>query len=107
VKSSETSRVNYLIYGKEVAETTGTPHLQGHVYFAKQTSAKKGLKMLGVQAHMSPARLVPNSIECCKKEGNCEEFGTPPTATDQPGKPSDLEDFKAAVKSGQCNRVEL
>ena len=56
---------------------------------------------------MSPARLVPNSIECCKKGGIWEEFGTPPTVTDQPGKRSDLEDFKAAVKSGQRNRVEL
>ena len=79
-KSFDDSRVNYVIFGKEVAKS-GTPHLQGQISFNKQTSIKKALKILGIVAHFSPTRDIPKSIEYCKKDGQWEDFGTPPTVT--------------------------
>ena len=105
-KSSDKSRVDYIIYGKEVSKS-GTPHLQGHVSFNKQTSIKRALKVLGIQAHFSFARNTSNSIEYCKKDGDYVEYGTPPTVTNTRGKRSDLAAFKEAVKSGNRDKVQL
>lgn len=103
-RSYEEGNILYIVYGKEVG-ASGTPHLQGAVSFADQTRRSKALKLLGVQAHLEPARNLSKLIEYCKKDGDVTEFGTvKPT---NPGRRSDLEEFKSAVKAGNRNRKDL
>ncbi|CAB9498802.1 Para-Rep C7 [Seminavis robusta] len=100
------STVDHVIFGKEVG-ASGTPHLQGNVSFSKRTSMKKALKTLGIQAHLSITRQLERAIEYCKKNGDWCEFGTPPRITQTPGKRSDIDPFKEAVKAGNRDKKLL
>lgn len=69
---------NYLIYGHEIAPTTGTPHLQG--YF--QLKTKKRLTTLKKELintmHLEPAYGSYDSNRVyCQKDNNTFEKGTP------------------------------
>jgi hypothetical protein len=88
----------YYIYGREVGEQ-GTPHLQGFVSFPTRKRLSYVKKHVG-QAHFSMARMIDNSIEYCKKEGDWEEFGERPKDNKKCGKRTDLESFKEDVKAG-------
>lgn len=68
--------VEYLVYGKEVAPTTGTPHLQGLVVFKVRKS------LIGVRDHL-PRRCsgieamggtYSQAADYCRKEGDFKEF---------------------------------
>lgn len=100
----QSNDVSYVIYGKEVA-TTGTPHLQGHVYVTRQHSLRKIKNVLAIEAHFTPVRDVQRSIDYCKKDGTYREFGVPPhRAGSNKGL---LEAFRATIASGITNRKEL
>ena len=103
--SVDSSRADYLVYGKETS-STGTPHLQGHVYFSTQKRLSQILKLLP-QAHYSVARNIGRSIEYAKKEGDYREFGTQPNVSQAPGKRNDLESFKSSVRNGMVDFKEL
>lgn len=93
----------YIIFGREVGEQ-GTPHLQGFVSFPSRKRLPQVIAALG-QCHCSIARLITQSIEYCKKEDeNAIEVGVPPTTK---GQRNDLEEFKAAVKSGLKDMKEI
>lgn len=70
--------VKYLIYGKEVAPETGTPHLQGYVVFeSARTSAAVRRSMPG--CHLSVARgTASQNVVYCKKDGEWTERGSCP-----------------------------
>jgi hypothetical protein len=87
---------SYLIYGKEVGES-GTPHLQGFVSFTRRVYLTDVKKRISRTAHFELSRLVPESIEYCKKDNDVYEYGTPPVGQ---GKRSDIDDFKTDVKDG-------
>lgn len=97
------SSVDYLIFGREVGES-GTPHLQGFVSFPSRKRLTQVISLLG-QCHCSVARFIQQSIEYCKKEGDVEEIGTPPTTTT--GQRNDLEAFKDDVKQGNLDLKSL
>jgi len=69
--------VKYLVAGREVAPSTGTPHLQGFVVFTNARTLG-GLKKLDSRIHWEAAVTVDQAIEYCKKEGNYFEVGTAP-----------------------------
>ena len=94
--ASELESTSYLIFGKETS-STGTPHLQGHVYFATQQSLRQAKTKLGVEAHFSVARDIQRSIDYCKKDGDVTEFGAPPTPQRSR---NDLQAFRDAVQAG-------
>lgn len=72
----------YMIYGKEVAPTTGMPHLQGFVQFTDQKTMSAVQKV--IRGHLTAVTSRPwDCIEYCKKEGDWTERGKPPT---NPGK---------------------
>lgn len=98
-QSVESGKARYVIFGKEIA-STGTPHLQGHVWFPVQTTIKRGKTLLGVEAHLTVARDIRRSIEYCKKDGDFTEFGTPPDVQSKSGERNDLQAFRDAVASG-------
>lgn len=89
------SGFDYIVFGKEVGDS-GTPHLQGFVSFPTRVRRNVCVDKIG-QAHFTVARHIDNAIQYCKKDGDFIELGTKPL---MPGARNDLEQFKAAVKSG-------
>lgn len=67
----------YIIYGKEVAPTTNTPHLQGTIVFKHAKSLSSVIKKLP-GAHVEVCISLFDSIAYCKKEGAFVERGDPP-----------------------------
>lgn len=93
----------YLIFGKEIGDS-GTPHLQGFISFSKRVYLTDVKKRISRTAHFELARLVPESIEYCKKDGDVYEDGVLPVGQ---GKRSDLDEFKSDVKSGLLDLKEI
>lgn len=93
----------YIVFGKEVGES-GTPHLQGFIAFSKRVYMTDVKKRISRTAHFELARLVPESIEYCKKDGDVFEAGVIPVGQ---GKRSDIEDFKIDCKAGLLNFKEI
>lgn len=86
----------YLIFGFEVGQQ-GTPHLQGYVYFDAGKSLSAAKKLISSRAHLETLRGTPlQAITYCKKEGNFEEYGEPPSQ----GKRTDLEQVTTLIKEG-------
>lgn len=86
--------VEYIIFGKEKAPTTGTPHLQGYVYFP---TPRVMPKKLIPRAHLEPQRGTPNQAsDYCEKDGDFYESGTRP----KQGKRNDLDEVYDAVRTG-------
>jgi len=70
----------YLVAGREICPTTGTPHLQCTVVFANPKAKSAVVKLLK-GAHVESCRNVFNSIEYCKKDDDALgyfEVGNPP-----------------------------
>lgn len=93
-----TDHCKYLVYGKEVAPETGTPHLQGFFTLNKVMRITGITKALGLTAiHLEAAKGTSlQASDYCKKEGDFVEFGTPPT----PGQRTDLTVLCEAILDG-------
>lgn len=71
--------IKYFVVGKEVGQS-GTPHLQGFIYFfnAKTMSAVKKMNYFR-RAHLEPMKGTPEqAANYCKKDGNFLESGEVP-----------------------------
>lgn len=95
--------VLYVCFGKEVGEL-GTLHLQGFVAFRMAKVFNVAKAFIG-NAHISLARNVINSIAYCEKEGDFHESGARPAPT--PGRRTDLDAFKDAVKGGMYDIEDI
>lgn len=96
----------YLCVGKEVGES-GTRHLQGFLtFFNPQRIGPLRSTWFAGRAHWEVARSPAAAATYCKKDGDYEEHGVPPT---QPAAStrSDLSMFKDAVKGGCTNPKRL
>lgn len=86
----------YGIIGKEIAPTTGTPHLQCYVYEKNKVSFSTVTACVPrgrfIQAKGSPQQ----NFIYCSKEGNFEEFGERPCQ----GRRTDFDSFRDAIWSG-------
>jgi len=82
----------YLVFGRETAET-GTPHLQGYVIFPAHVRLVTAKNRLGTPGgHFEVTRgTAKQASDYCKKDGDFEEFGECPAATQ--GRRSDLDSF--------------
>lgn len=89
-------KITYIVYGHEVG-ASGTPHLQGFVYF-KAKQRMSALKKVIKRAHIEQAKgTIYDNYRYCTKDGQgVVEFGTKP----QQGNRTDLASFKDAIKSG-------
>ena len=75
----------YHCYGRELAPTTGTPHLQGYVYF-KDAKTKTAVVKLLLGAHVIACRGTPEeNREYCKKDGDFFEEGIAPMTQAEKG----------------------
>lgn len=92
---------NYIVFGKEVAPTTGTPHLQGYIEFATartMTAIKKKME-LSQDMHLEIRKGTPQEArEYCIKEGDVYERGDIPQAN---GHRKGLEEATKAVIEGK------
>lgn len=78
----------YLVYGREVAPTNGTPHLQGYIYFKE---AKTGSAVVKLMPHHTriDKRMAPkldSAIDYCKKDGDFYEQGDRPCNQEEKGR---------------------
>lgn len=89
--------ISYILFGREIAPTTGRPHLQGFVAFRERKRLSQARALIG-EAHMEPARRIDKAMTYCKKEGDCVELGEPPVKNQ--GARNDLEAVKLACRSG-------
>jgi len=69
--------VTYLCYGREIAPTTGTKHLQGYIRFRDGKSISSVRRKL-TGAHVEVARSVDAAIDYCQKDGDFVERGVRP-----------------------------
>lgn len=70
--------VKYVVVGEEVGES-GTPHLQGFIYFTNKKSFKQVKEHLGVRAHVERQKgSARQAIDYCKKDGVTTEWGIEP-----------------------------
>lgn len=96
----------YLVFGRETAPTTGTPHLQGFVYFDTLKSFSVLKKLLPEGTHIERAKgNCAQNREYCTKDGAFEEQGTLPIQ----GKRTDIQTIKDMVREGNhiCEIAEV
>lgn len=75
----------YVCYGYEWAPHTGTPHLQGYLYFDNARSLRSIRQQLpGVHVVVSKGTPAEN-IAYCSKDGEFVEFGTRPQTPQEIG----------------------
>lgn len=76
----------YIAYSKEVAPTTGTPHLQGYVSFCSAKTHDQAKKLLpGMWCSPMIGSLAENDIYCSKVESMTER-GEKPISNDNKGR---------------------
>lgn len=108
------SRVQYFVFGKEIAPTTGTPHLQGFVIINYRINLNGIIKLFDVKRNnvnpvhfrISTCKDVNDAAEYCKKDGDVFEYGILPPPTIQ-GRDTDLLACITAMKAGMINPTEI
>lgn len=98
----------YLIFGRETAPDTGTPHLQGYIYFANAKHFNSVKSLLPKGSHIETARGSPDhNIEYCSKSGNFQEKGERPLSQKRKGE-LEIERYakaRAAAQSGSWDDI--
>lgn len=93
----KSSSFRYIFFGKEIAPTTGTPHLQGYVLLKDKLTPKKFKSIFLNRAWFEPMNgSVPSNDTYCSKNAEVFEFGE---KTKQ-GKRTDIEEVKEAIDNG-------
>lgn len=91
--------VIYLVFGREHAPETGTPHLQGYISLSTKKTLRWVKDTVSDRAHIEPCRGSPEQNRTyCVKEGDFEEFGVLPGGR---GHRSDLVAVAQAVREGK------
>lgn len=76
----------YLCFGKEVAPTTRTPHLQGFVYFASPRGFAGVVALLPSGVHLEVSKGTPaQNRTYCEKDGDFYEQGECPLSAGEKG----------------------
>lgn len=77
IKRLQEVECQYIVYGREIAPTTGTPHLQGYIHFSSEKTLRTISKILGGHVHLEKRMgTIKEAIDYCKKEGDVTERGT-------------------------------
>lgn len=89
-------KFDYVLYGREISPSTGTPHLQGYIYHANKTCFNT-LKKLMPRAFIDEAHGTPEqNIKYCTKERDFFEKGKRPSQ----GARNDLSEVRKMVNKG-------
>lgn len=99
-KFVDNGKCRYIIFGKEVGEKRGTPHLQGYIHFKHGktlTAAQKTIKAESIKCAMFVARgSVEQNNTYCSKSGDVFTAGEKP----EQGKRTDLDELFAMIADG-------
>lgn len=98
----------YVITGEEVAPGTGTPHLQGFIYFADAKSYQSVRTLLS-GCHVEQLKGTPKQAATyCKKEGAFIEKGSLPLTAEEKGEGEEERWAKAweLAKSGDVENID-
>lgn len=69
--------VQYAVIGREVGES-GTPHLQGYIWFTDRKTRNQAKAVIGDRAHLEVTRGThQQASDYCKKDGDYDEYGSP------------------------------
>lgn len=97
---------NYIIFGKEIAPSTGTPHIQGYVQLKKRkyfNTIKKFLPMIHITIVFGSSQ---DNIEYCKKDEDYYEWGEQRTVARGRGKQKEDWDHLVELASkGQLDEI--
>lgn len=97
----------YLVFGKETGDG-GTRHLQGFVSFPNPRRVDALRLLFGGRAHWEVARNPLASSIYCKKDGDYQEFGTPPAESRKgQGKRSDILELQRRIDDGERDPKKL
>lgn len=99
----------YLVFGKELAPETGTPHLQGFVQYETVKTFEWVQKALPHGTHIEPAKGRPDqAADYCRKDGDFTEFGKRPTSPKQNGENEKkrYERAWALAKEGKVEEID-
>jgi hypothetical protein len=77
LRNEVVKKSKYVVWGKEIAPTTGTPHLQGWVYFANGKSFNACQTLLP-KCHLTPVAVDNGCAKYSMKDGDYEEHGVRP-----------------------------
>lgn len=95
----------YIVYGKEIAPSTSTLHLQGFIYFSNAKTLSSVIKLLP-GCHVEQMKgTIEQAIEYCKKEGDYTERGTKPLTQEEKGQGEKLR-WDLAFRAAQEGRFE-
>ena len=105
--------MKYLIYGREVCPATGTPHLQGYVYYVNPVrNPHTFFSAFGPHAHVERAvGTAEENQEYCSKDGDFTEYGVLPASQKAKGeRGGDVEkkrweDAFLAAKKGRMDDI--
>lgn len=94
----KTDNIVYLVQGKEICPTTGTPHIQGFIHFDSPRSLGGLKKICKKTTWLSKSKrsTFEQAANYCKKDGNFIELGKLP----KQGARTDILDLKAAALNG-------
>lgn len=98
----------YMIYGHEIAPTTGTPHLQGYVYFNSQrtmTAVVKDVPRISLREAKGSAD--SNFVYCSKEATDVKERGVRPMSQKEKGE-TERDRHAAAyrlIKEGKADEI--
>lgn len=97
-------KLAYVFFGKEVAPTTGTPHLQGFLVAKKRCEKTALLKIPPLEkCYLDAMRAdIDKNVEYCHKDGETFEAGIRPKS--KQGKRTDLEDIANRLTGGASLR---
>lgn len=96
---------SYLVYGREVAPTTGTKHLQGFIVFDTNKRANAVFKLLpGAHVEKTKGQAIQASTYC-KKEGDFFESGKHPMTQKEKGEKGD-EYYRSVIASAKAGTLE-
>lgn len=92
-------------YGKEIAPTTGTHHLQGMICFQHQRKLASVIKMIP-RAHVEIMRgTVQDSLEYTSKTGKHADKGPPPYEIVKHGEPPCDSDDKGEIEAARWDAI--
>ncbi|QMW68700.1 replication-associated protein [Crucivirus-190] len=80
IKAFGEQYARYIVYGREIAPTTGTKHLQGYIYLKSSNTRKSLIKHIG-KCYIAPRSrraTFEQAITYCKEDGDFYEFGKAP-----------------------------
>lgn len=84
LRSEIVPKSKYVIWGKEIAPNTGTPHLQGFVQFPNQKSVGACIKLFPGN-HITPVTVDNGCAKYSTKDGDYEEHGVRPMTPKEKG----------------------